>query len=85
MAATTTIRWPVGCERAFCAAHTQAAGVTTLGVDEMPLSTLVDASAEAVADVVIALRRDRLGVPEGLADALGCLLVLYVVGTGVAD
>jgi hypothetical protein len=41
---------------------------------------LVQASAEVAGDVVMARHRDRLGVPEGLADALGSLLVLYAVG-----
>ena len=72
-------------EHAFRAAHSQAAAITTLGMDELPLSTMVEAGAEAVADVVIALRRDRLGVPEGLSDALGSLLVLYAAGTGVPE
>ena len=71
-------------EHAFRAAHSQATTVATLGMDDAPLTTIVEASAEAVADGVIALPRDRLGVPEGLADALGSLLVLYVAATGVA-
>jgi hypothetical protein len=71
-------------EHAFCAAHTQAVAITMLGINEMPLSTMVEASAETVADVVIALRRDPLGVPEGLSDALGSLLVLYAAGIGMA-
>jgi hypothetical protein len=70
---------------AFRAAHTQAAVVATSGIDEMPLTSVVEAGAVAVADVIIALPRDRLGVPEALADALGELLVLYVAGTGGAN
>jgi hypothetical protein len=31
----------------------------------------------------MALHRDRLGVPERLADALGSLLDLYAAGIGV--
>jgi hypothetical protein len=54
-------------------------------MDEMPLTTIVEASAEAVADVIIAMRRDRLGVPEALADALGSLLVLHAAGIDGAD
>jgi hypothetical protein len=72
-------------EHAFHRAHADAAAVSTSGMDEMPLTALVESGAEAVADVIIALRRDRLGVPEALADALGSLLVLYVAGTGLAD
>jgi hypothetical protein len=72
-------------QHAFRGAHANAAAVAMSSMDEMPLITVVEASAEAVADVIIAMRRDRLGVPEGLADALGSLLVLYVAGTGGTD
>jgi hypothetical protein len=40
-------------QRAFCAAHTQAAAITTLGEDEMPLSALVDAGAEALGCLLV--------------------------------
>ena len=72
-------------ERALRSAQIHAAAIATQGVDEMPLSTLVEDSAEALADVLIALPRDRLGVPDGLAEALGSLLVLYAAAAGVAD
>jgi hypothetical protein len=62
-------------ERAFEFAHARARVVSTLDPVELPLGVLVEASAEAVADVVMALHRDRLGVPEGLVDALASLLV----------
>lgn len=71
-------------EHAFACAHARARVVSTLEPDELPLGTLVEASAEAAADVVMALNRDRLGVPEGLVDALASLLVLYAAGTGMA-
>ena len=70
---------------AFRGAHADAATVAMSSMHEMPLTTVVEASAEALADVIIAMRRDRLGVPEGLADALGSLLVLYAAGTVGAD
>jgi hypothetical protein len=70
---------------AFRAAHTQAVVVATSSMDEMPLTMVVEAGAVAVADVIIALPRDRLGVPEALADALGALLVLYFAGTEAAN
>jgi hypothetical protein len=44
--------------------------VSTLMPDELPLGMLVEASAEAAADVVMARHRGRLGVPEGLASLL---------------
>ena len=62
---------------AFEHAHERARGAARLTVEESPMSTLVVAAAEALADVVMALHRDRLGVPEGLADGLASLLALY--------
>lgn len=44
-----------------------------------PTSCLVDQTAEALSSAILALPRDRLGVPEALADALGALLVIYLV------
>jgi hypothetical protein len=85
MAATTATTWPPGKEQAFRTAHIQVAAVSTFDEDDTPLSAIVEASVEAVADVVVALHRDRLGVPEALSYALGSLLVLYVAGTGMAD
>jgi hypothetical protein len=64
----------------FECAHTRAGVVSTLEPDRLPLGLLVEASAEATADVVTSLHRDRLGVPEGMADALASLLVLYAAG-----
>ena len=69
-------------ERAFEHANAYALGVAGLTFEESPASTLVVAAADALADVVVALHRDRLGVPEGLADALGSLLALYAADTG---
>jgi hypothetical protein len=46
-----------------------------------PTGHLVDEVAEALSSVVIALHRDRLGVPEALADALSGLLVIYLSAT----
>src|SRR4051794_37796691 len=42
---------------------------------------MIEAIAEGIASVVIALQRDRVGVPEGLADALATLLVFYAANT----
>jgi len=46
-----------------------------------PTGHLVDEVAEALSSVVLALHRDRLGVPEALADALSGLLVIYLSAT----
>jgi hypothetical protein len=84
-------------ERVFECAHARAGVVSRLEPDRLPLGLLVEASkpdwlplgllveasAEAAADVVTSLHRDRLGVPEGLADALASLLVLYAAGTAM--
>jgi hypothetical protein len=64
-------------DRAFEHAHERARDVARLTFAQAPISTLVEAAAEALADVVMALDDDPLGVPEGLADALGSLLALY--------
>jgi hypothetical protein len=69
-------------ERAFEHAHGYASGVARLTLEESPASTLVAAAADALADVVVALHRDRLGVPEGLTDALGSLLAVYAADAG---
>jgi hypothetical protein len=70
-------------QRAWEHAHARAHAVSAMDADELPLGTLVEASAEAAGDVVMALHRDRLGIPEGLADALGSLLVLFAAGTSM--
>ena len=59
-------------------AHANACDISRRDVDAMPLATLVLDTANAVAGVVIALHRDRMGVPEDLAHALGSVLVLHV-------
>src|SRR4051812_18542257 len=64
-------------DRAFAHADERARDVARLTFAQAPISALVEAAAEALADVVIALDHDPLGVPEGLADALGSLLALY--------
>src|SRR4051794_15651216 len=64
-------------DRAFAHAEEHARVVAHLTFAQAPISALVEAAAEALADVVIALDHDPLGVPEGLADALGSLLALY--------
>jgi hypothetical protein len=51
---------------------------------QMSLVELVEKSGAGVASVIIALHRDRLGVPEALAFAIGPLLLLYVYAA-VAD
>jgi hypothetical protein len=67
-------------EHAFHDACVRAVAVSRLELDDLPVTTLVEAAAQALADVVIALHRDRIGVPEGLADALASLLGLYAAG-----
>ena len=59
-------------------AHANACDISRRDVDTMPLGTLVLDAANAVGGVVIALHRDRMGVPEDLAHALGSVLVLHV-------
>src|SRR3954469_883440 len=65
---------------AFECAHVRARVIATITADDLPLGLLVDGGADATADVVMALQRDRLGVPEGLGSALASLLVLYAAG-----
>jgi hypothetical protein len=67
-------------ERAFEHAQGYALGAAELTSEEAPASTLVAVAADALGDVVMALYGDPLGVPEGLADALGSLLALYAAG-----
>lgn len=69
-------------DHAVRSAGERARVVSTFEAEELPVGMLVEATAEALADVVMALHRDRLGVPEGLADALGSLLNLYAAGAG---
>jgi hypothetical protein len=59
-------------------AHAIACDIPRRDVDVMPLGTLVLDAVDAVAAVVIALHRDRMGVPQELAEALGSVLVLHV-------
>ena len=68
-------------DRAFECSHVRAHIVSTLARDELPLGLLVEVSAEGVAQAVMALHRDRLGVPEVLSDALASLLVVFASGT----
>ena len=44
-----------------------------------PITMLVEAAAQALADAVIAFPRDRFGVPEALIDAVGSLMNLYAL------
>jgi hypothetical protein len=64
-------------EEAIDAADARAYALILRDPVELPLLGLVDAAATATGQVVTALHRDRLGVPEGLAEALASLLVLY--------
>lgn len=70
-------------EHAFDCAQARAIAVCRLPPECLPLGTLVQAGAEAAADVVIALHGDALGIPEGLADALASVLVLYAAGEAI--
>ncbi len=68
-------------QRATIEAFTIAAVAAAMETDEQPHTTMVQGVAEAVGTVIIALHRDRIGVPEGLADAIGTLLVIYAANT----
>jgi hypothetical protein len=72
---------PAWLEHAYRAAYSAAGAVSGLEAEEMPLSTVVEATAEAAGSAVIALHRDRLGVPEALAEGLGLILVVRVAAT----
>jgi hypothetical protein len=71
-------------EQAYGHACARADAVAMLEDNQWPVSTLVDAAAEALTGVVIPLYRDRLGAVEGLADALGSLLVLHAAAAAGA-
>jgi hypothetical protein len=58
-----------------------AAVVATMEPEDRPQSYLVETTGEAIADVIIALHRDRVGVPEALAQALSTMLVIYAANT----
>jgi hypothetical protein len=58
-------------------AHAVACGISQRDVDLLLAARVLDA-VDAVARVVIGLRRDRMGVPEELTEALGSVLVLHV-------
>ena len=64
--------------QAVAVAHAIAGDISRRDVDVTPPGTLVLDAVDAVAGVVIALHRDRMGVPEELSEALGCMLVLHV-------
>jgi hypothetical protein len=70
------------CEHALAGAHAIAGAVSGADVEAMPLSRVVLEAVDAVAGVVVALHRDRLAVPSGLADAIGSMLVLHVATAG---
>jgi Zn ribbon nucleic-acid-binding protein len=63
--------------QAVSVAHAVACGISRRDID-LPLGAHVLDAADAVARVVIALHRDRMGVPEELTEALGSVLVLHV-------
>jgi hypothetical protein len=65
-------------------AHATACDIARREVDALRLETLVLDAAAAMAGVVIALHRDRIGVPEKLLEALGSVLVLHVAALEVA-
>jgi hypothetical protein len=67
-------------EHTLVAAQVTACEVSRVAVDAMPLRGVVMDAVDAVAEVVMALHRDRLGVPAGLADVLGSMLVLHAAG-----
>lgn len=68
-------------DQAVSVAHAIACDISRRDVDVMPLGTLVLDAVNAVAGAVVALHRDRMGVPDELAQALGSMLVLYVTAT----
>jgi hypothetical protein len=59
-------------------AHALDCDISWRDLDVTPLGTLVLDAVDAVARVVMALHRDRMGVPEELAQALGSMLVVDV-------
>jgi hypothetical protein len=63
--------------QAVSLAHAVACGISRRDIDLRLGAHVLDA-VDAVARVVIALHRDRMGVPEELAEALGSVLVLHV-------
>ena len=65
-------------DNALGAAQVTASAISGVEVDAMPLSRVVLDAVDAVVAAVMALHRDRLGVPGELADALGSMLVLHV-------
>jgi hypothetical protein len=75
-------RVAVWLEHALGAAQATAGDASRIEMDAMPLSRVVLDAVDAVAAVVTALHRDRLGVPGELADALGPMLVLHVAAAG---
>src|SRR4051794_2913006 len=52
-------------EHASIDAFTMVGVVAAMQPDEQPHTTMIEAIAEAIASVVVALHRDRVGVPEG--------------------
>jgi hypothetical protein len=70
-------------ERSFECAHVRAQMVSGMLPEDGPLGLLVEGAAEAVADAVMALHRDRFDVPQALVDALASLVVVYAAGTAI--
>jgi hypothetical protein len=66
------------CRHAIRAAHATADVLCGINVETTPLSRIVLDAVDAVVVVVMALRRDRHGVPAELASALGPIPVLHV-------
>jgi hypothetical protein len=56
-------------------------GASGVEDDAMRLSRVVSDAVDAVAAVMMALHRDRMGVAGEPADALGSMLVLHVAAT----
>jgi hypothetical protein len=63
-------------DHALVDAAAQAAVVAMMEPEDRPQSYLVETTGEAFADVIIALHRDRVGVPEALAQALSTMRAL---------
>jgi len=59
-------------------ADAAAAGLRDAAPEEHPLPDALRRAARLIAEALIALARDRLGVPEAIAQAASELLVVYV-------
>jgi hypothetical protein len=64
-------------ERAVRAACATAGELLTMPADEWPLSWALEQAAAYMAVAVVDLHEQLMGVPEALAEAMGCLLAVH--------